>query len=89
MNKKNKIIIIDWVDSCSYNGWRSDDDMGCKAGTLPCQTVGYLVNKSKTAIAIAQNRTLAEGYKPYGDIIHIPKSAIKGKRFLEDNKKRR
>ena len=91
MIKNTKIVKVDWVDSCSHNGWIRSDDVALQATPLKCQTVGYLINESKTAIAIAQNKTMMteEGYRPYGDIIHIPKSAIMGKTFLEDNKRRR
>jgi hypothetical protein len=73
--KSIKVLLIDWIDSCGNSGWLDSDV--CKAELSQCQTVGFLVEETKDAYCVALNRTTTKGHKPYGEIISIPKVAIK------------
>jgi hypothetical protein len=74
VKKQPDIYLVDWVDSCGRDGWLHEDE--CKAEVSRCQTVGFLVEETKEAIALALNRTATEGHRPFGEIITIPKCAI-------------
>ena len=78
--KKSTMMFVEWVDSMGSPGWRNQRDIGTEAAV--CQTAGFLVAESKTAITIACSRNLAEDSLPYNDCISIPKCAIKRKRQL-------
>ena len=80
IEKKPKIIKVEWYDSSSLAGWRDEEE--CKVEICHCETVGYLVNEDKHGICLALNKTSDSGYKPYGHVISIPKSAIKKKTVL-------
>ena len=85
MKKKNNpskpvILLIDWVDSVNSSGWKPTDE--CKADLLICQTAGFLVEETKDAICLALNRTTRTGYYPFGELVSIPKVAIKARRIL-------
>ena len=79
--KKYKLVSVEWNDSASLNGWR-DDEEGV-VSVCPIKTVGHLVAENKDGIAISQSISLDKKFKRYGDIISIPKNAIKKKRYLK------
>lgn len=79
--KKPNIYIVDWIDSCGQNGWLDSDS--CKVELSHCQTVGFFVDETKDALALALNRTTKEGHRPFGEIITIPKCAITRKRIFK------
>jgi hypothetical protein len=68
------ILWIKWTDSWSDSGWVSSER--CKADIIYCESVGFLVDETKDAVVLAENRAASDGMKPYGDLIHIPKVAI-------------
>lgn len=80
--KKPKILKIEWDDSSSLAGWRDEEE--CKVEICHCETVGYFISEDKNGICLALNRTSNEGYKPYGHVISIPKSAIRKKTILRN-----
>ena len=69
-----EIVLIDWVDSCSVNGWQSSED--CKSIELICQTVGFFVHETKNIYTIAQSQSKKDGFRPFAELISIPKSSI-------------
>ena len=75
MKTEEKILLIDWIDSSSTSGWQSRSE--CKICICTCKTVGFLVDESKDFICVALNKTTTETHQPYGDLITIPKIAIK------------
>jgi hypothetical protein len=77
---KPKILVIDWIDSVSDNGWKSSDD--CKARAIICQSVGFLVDENDHSVCLALSRTTQQGYMPFADLISIPKVSIKHKRKI-------
>lgn len=80
MIKKPVIMFVEWVDSCGSPGWRSERDIETEPAI--CQTAGFVVAESKTALTIACSRNTTEGHTPYNDCIAIPKVAIRRKRRL-------
>jgi hypothetical protein len=50
VQKKRKILRIEWLDSCEWGGWRDtiDDMKPC-----PCTTVGYLLKETKAHVILA------------------------------------
>ena len=80
---KQKIYIIDWVDSMSDTGWKHSSQLEqVEYPIARCQTIGFFVNETKEYITLALNRDLIGGNCPYGDLISIPKVAIKRKKKL-------
>jgi hypothetical protein len=72
MNKPAKIVHITWVDSQVDLGWKRVDPKI----TLLCESVGYLVEKTKDRVIIATN--FAHGdVVSYGQHTHIPTCSIK------------
>lgn len=78
--KKVKVLLIDWLDSCSSHGWKNSNEVECEVSR--CQSVGFLVAENEVCIVLALNRTTQAGYKPFGDLITIPRPAIIRKRLL-------
>jgi len=75
-----QILLIDWVDSYTINGWTMTSD--CKAEILLCQSVGFKVDETEDAICIALNKATKDGFRPYGELMSIPKVAIKGMKVI-------
>ena len=73
---KYKMVHVDWIDSHGANGWgqKVDEDFD-----LSCQTVGFLLKKSKDRISIAQS-TSNQG--SIADVIQIPMIAVKKIKYL-------
>ena len=80
MKKEHKVIVVEWEDSGSNHGWLNEGDE--KVSICMCETTGFLVDETKDGIAIAQNTSSSKGYKPYGNVISIPKSAIKKRKVI-------
>jgi hypothetical protein len=81
MKKPPKIYLINWIDSCSQSGWATSED--CKADLSYCQSVGFLVEENKEAYCLALNRTTKEGHRPFGELITIPKVAVKSVKAIK------
>ena len=75
-------ILVEWLDSASNPGWLSKDE--CKVEVSKCQTLGFLVDETDDGICLALNRTVTAGYKPYGELVSIPKVAILNAYYLPD-----
>ena len=81
---KQKIYIIDWIDSISNPGWKHSDEL---EGSLAlCQTVEFYVSEDKESITLALNRDLTGHNVPFGELMTIPKIAIKRKRKISIQK---
>ena len=69
---KMPIVIIEWVDSCSDDGWMKVPK--AKEHTVShCTSVGYLIKKDKEQVCIVQNTSDTESV---GDIMAIPRKAV-------------
>lgn len=69
------IELVVWIDSSSMSGWTGSEE--AKANIWRCQSVGFLIDETDTAIALAESRSEPKAeHKPYADIISIPKVAI-------------
>ncbi len=83
MSKKQRprMMFIEWHDAAGSPGWRAERDIQ----TVPakCQSVGFLIRKTKKAITLACSRNLSNDGTPYDDSIVIPRSAIRRKRRLK------
>ncbi|MGA9769176.1 MAG: hypothetical protein WBV94_09055 [Blastocatellia bacterium] len=79
--KAAKILLVDWVDSCSNPGWKSSDEL--ESAIVLCQTVGFFVSETKSVLTLALSRGTEEGFKPFADLIYIPKVAITRRRIIQ------
>jgi hypothetical protein len=73
--KQGQILLIDWVDSSSDHGWLHRSE--CHASICRCQSVGFLVEQDENAYCLALSRAADNGFKPFCDLISIPKVAVK------------
>jgi hypothetical protein len=69
--KSPDLVVVEWVDAYHLDGWRFGEPT--KATFDPCWTVGFLVDKTKDGVAIAQ--TWYED--DMANIISIPKGMIR------------
>ena len=79
-----KIVHIKWVDSYTQAGWVNESQLD--KTPLICETVGFLVGENKHSLKVALNHTCNDNYKPYGEVINIPKVSIKSKRILRNKR---
>ena len=79
-HKTVRLLLIDWVDSSGSPGWKASDEL--KAEIAECQSIGFFVSETKKAIALALNRSTLAGFKPFGEVVSIPKKCIVRKRVL-------
>ena len=54
-----------------------------ETNALKCESVGFLVREDKKSVSVALNMTPDEDYKPFGDVILIPKVSIISKKVLK------
>lgn len=74
---KYQPVIVNWIDSFGSSGWGKDPK---EDYNLNCQTVGFLIRKSKDRVFLALNLA-ATG--TIGDTIQIPLVAVKKIRRLK------
>lgn len=75
------MLEIEWVDSCSSKGWGSRDYHIKDFAESHCRTVGYLIERSKTSMSLAQS--ISDDTKNLADVMSIPTVAIKKVRRLK------
>jgi len=76
--KKPIIVKVDWIDSATNNSWLSRQaiDNLLEDGLAECQTVGFLVHKTKKMVSIALSRATSDKFVPYADVMSIPRVSI-------------
>ena len=74
------MILIQWIDSCSYEGWQNDLS---ECVLVKSESIGYLVEQTKDSYKLAGTKTLLEHYMPFADVTCIPKKAVLKIRFLK------
>lgn len=52
MQKRKRIVMVSWQDSCEWGGWR-DDTKDMKPSN--CTTIGYLRKEYKSHVVIASS----------------------------------
>ena len=81
--KRGQLVEVTWTDACSTHGWFSEDELRL-ATCHDMTTVGYLVRRSRTDIALAQTHVLDDETRgKWGEIWAIPAGWIKRVRRLK------
>ncbi len=79
--RKERIVEIEWLDSMSARGWRTANEVAEMFAEAPVmRSVGYLLKRSKTKIAIGGSLDGSSG-----NVNHyheIPMSAVKSVRKI-------
>lgn len=74
--KKPIKVKIDWIDSTSLSKWHEPQDALSWSDKLEhCQSIGYLMGKSKRYTVIAMTRS-SNSFQEYGFFKAIPTKAI-------------
>lgn len=77
-----KVAKVEWVDSTSYDGWRSRN---LEFSPVNIETVGYLFNVNKEGVTIVQSEAPVEN--GINAMIVIPKGCITKVSTLSKNGK--
>jgi len=76
-SKSRTVVHVEWEDSCTTSGWRDDI-----RGTASCNSVGIVLRDSKHDLVLAQSWSDDPNVSEFGDLIAIPKSAVRRKTKL-------
>lgn len=68
-----QIVKVEWVDSSVDSGWHNKKHPGEAIGVSHCESVGFLLQKSRKEIVIC----LSQSKWSVGDIMTIPRSCVK------------
>ena len=69
-----KLVLVEWIDSNSANGWHQRDDMlATIQGDLTCRSVGWVLLDADDRLTLVPN-IAATG--SVGDAMTIPKLAV-------------
>ena len=52
--RKFPLVLVNWVDSCSWHEWQSPES-AAKAGPTQCRTVGWQITGTKKSISVVQS----------------------------------
>jgi hypothetical protein len=74
-----KLVQIDWEDSCSDNGWVSQQQAKCHR-PAQCRTVGFLLRSGKRDMTIMQSTSNTGNVS---EIMAIPRGCIKKVTYLK------
>lgn len=78
MNKKNELVVVEWEDAWSHDGWIGDEDAEEEAkNQAKVMTAGYIIRRDKNGIALAQGVGLHKGQIGYSGIFVIPNGMIR------------
>lgn len=76
---RRKLVLIEWVDSHSCNGWQPLDEIASVARPVYCRSVGWVVSETKeTTVLVAHvSGERNEDLRLYGTgDMAIPRKAI-------------
>ncbi len=76
-----KIVRIEWEDSCSDDAWQSREK-ALTHSPSKCRTVGFLLKKDKKEVTVAGN--LSDTTTQVGMLMSIPRSCIKKITILKE-----
>lgn len=79
--KKNKLVEVEWIDSCSYHRWTDPDHLGEIAVPSDCRSIGYLLVNDKDRIVVVQS--LDDDGGSASEAMAIPKVCVKKIRTLK------
>lgn len=51
---KTPLVEVTWIDACSYHGWYTDAELAEVTCLDKMRTIGFLVRKNATEVAVAQ-----------------------------------
>ena len=82
--KATPLVEVTWVDACSSHGWYTDGELQ-ECRLVAMTTVGYMVRRNKTDIALAQGRShhFGNGPNKWSEVWTIPAQWIKRVRRLK------
>jgi hypothetical protein len=74
-------VEIEWVDSCSDDGWMKSESERAQEHTVShCTSIGYLYKKDKEKVCIVQNTSDTGSI---GELMAIPRKCVKKITILE------
>lgn len=73
---------VTWLDSCVDSGWHAHDAAFVRAAPTLCKSVGYLIERTKTQLVLAQSWTTNEDGDQLADVLTIPAAVVKSVRRL-------
>ena len=76
-----KLVEIEWIDSCTGGGWRSQDSYLDDAHPAICRSIGYLLHKDAERVVVLQTMSSSSGH--VSDSMTIPRVAVKCMRVLK------
>lgn len=78
--KPGKVYRFEWVDTYNFIGWHYEEDIDSQkvAGHFQ-ETLGFYIKESGSwhIIAAHKNPNIELGFPEWGNIVYIPKSAIR------------
>ena len=79
MNKKLRLVEVDWVDSCRHGGWQEVEEY-LEEHVLKCRSAGYLLRSNRKEVMLIQS---LDPNNKATDSMCIPRSSVKKIRYLE------
>jgi hypothetical protein len=74
--QKNKIYLIEWIDTYSYGGWYTEDEIDELTRDETTKTIGFFIKETDFFIILAMSLEGSKDFAPYGNIKWIPKGCI-------------
>jgi hypothetical protein len=74
--QKNKIYLIEWVDTYSYSGWHDENNVDKLTQKDIIKTTGFFIKETNFFVILAMSLNTYEDFAPYGNIKWIPKGCI-------------
>ena len=74
MVKKNKLVEVEWQDSCVYRGWQYTEQAKVSVPSQ-CRSVGYMLEKDGDRIVLALS--MDDDGDSVADVMCIPMATVK------------
>lgn len=74
--QKNKIYLVEWIDTYSYSGWYTENEIDNLTRSDTTKTLGFFVKETDFFIILAMSLESNKDFVPYGGIKWIPKGCI-------------
>ena len=81
---KEQIVRVEWVDSCSDSGWNKRSFYEKDTTVSKCESVGFLLKKTRTEITIFLSKSHTTGQ--ITELMTIPRKAVTKLYYLKADK---
>jgi hypothetical protein len=74
MAKKDRMVRVEWIDSCADSGWKNRQYAAKEACVSKCESVGFLFKETRSDVTVCQSISHTSG--SVSEMMTIPMKCV-------------